>query len=125
MKRIDALIHASQWEEARAVLETLAVPVTLREVKTFGRTPPRREVYRGSAYYSNITAELELTTIVEDARLEATVTALEPLMRGGELVVSAVEGQVHRRIVPQAVNVPRTAPTRAVIGLHAALPPHA
>ena len=42
MKRIDTLIHRTQWEEARAILETLSVPVTLREVRTFGRTPPRR-----------------------------------------------------------------------------------
>ncbi len=125
MKRIDALIHASQWEEARTVLEALAVPVTLREVKTFGRTPPRREVYRGSAYYTKVTAELELTTIVEDTQLEAALTALEPLTRDGELLVSAVEGRVCRSVVPQAVTVPRTAPTRAVIGLHAVSPRHA
>ncbi len=125
MKRIDALIHASQWEEARTILEALALRVTLREVKTFGRTPPRREVYRGSAYYTKVTAELEFTTIVEDAQLEATLSALEPLVQGGELLVSAVEGQLRAGLLPQAVNVPRAAPTRVVAGLRTSLPRHA
>lgn len=56
MKRIDTLIHPLFWDEARAVLETLGVRVTLREVRTFGRNPPRREVYRGSTYFLDIHA---------------------------------------------------------------------
>ncbi len=94
MKRIDTLIHPLFWDEARSVLETLGVRVTLREVRTFGRNPPRREVYRGSTYFLDVTPELELTALVEDERVEATVLALETIGQHGEILVSSVDGVV-------------------------------
>lgn len=97
MKRIDILIHPAHWEQARALFETLAVPVTLREVKTYGRTAPRREVYRGTAYYSSFAAELELTAVVAEEQLEQALSVLEPLAHGGEILVSTVDGQAARR----------------------------
>ena len=109
MKRIDTLIHTQQWEEVRTVLETLGVPVTLREVKTFGRTPPRREVYRGTAYFSDVTPELELTAIVEAAQVEGTLAALESVLQGGDIVVSAVIGEVHHGKPTQGHAVLETA----------------
>ncbi|MEO6599616.1 MAG: P-II family nitrogen regulator [Polyangiaceae bacterium] len=97
MKRIDTLIHPARWEEARALFETLAVPVMLREVKTYGRTPPRREVYRGTAYYASFASELELTAVVAEEQLEHALSVLEPLAHGGEILVSTVEVQAARR----------------------------
>ncbi|HEX3775824.1 MAG TPA: P-II family nitrogen regulator [Polyangiaceae bacterium] len=94
MKRIDLLIHPAQWEEARSVLEGLAARVTLREVRSFGRTPPKREVFRGSAYLLELSTELELTILVEDALVESAVHALERVGQSGELVISTVEGML-------------------------------
>ena len=113
MKRIDTLIHTPQWEEVRTVLETLGVPVTLREVKTFGRTPPRREVYRGTAYFSDVTSELELTAIVEEAQVEGTVMALQAVLQGGDIVVSAVIGEIRHGKPTQGPGALQTAPKRA------------
>jgi nitrogen regulatory protein PII len=95
MKRIDTLIHPLLWDDARAVLQTLGARVTLREVRTFGRTPPKREVYRGSAYFLDVTPELELTVLVEDSLVESTVLALETVGQKGEVIVSSVDGIVH------------------------------
>lgn len=91
MKRIDTLILRPLWDDARAVCETLGAQVTLREVQTFGRTPPKREVYRGSAYVLDVAHALELTILVEDALLESTLLALETIGQSGELLVSSVE----------------------------------
>jgi nitrogen regulatory protein P-II 1 len=106
MKRIDTLIHPPLWDEAREVLETLGARVTLREVRTFGCTPPKREVYRGSAYYLDVAPELELTILVEDALVESTVLALETIGRQGEILVSSVDGIVRYGEQPTAVASP-------------------
>lgn len=122
MKRIDTLIHPLLWDDARSVLETLGARVTLREVRTFGRTPPKREVYRGSAYYLDVTPELELTVLVEDALVESTILALETIGQQGEIVVSSVDGIVRfcedRR--PAPVPSPTVAKRAGTIPLHTA-----
>ena len=91
MKRIDTLIHPALWERARALFEALNLPVTVREVKTVGRKAPRREVYRGAAYYSNGTPQIEITALVAESELERALLGLEALAQDGEILVSAVE----------------------------------
>ena len=91
MKRIDTLILPALWDEAHAVLETLGARVTVREVRTFGRVPPKREVYRGSAYFLDFAPQLELSVLVEDALVESTVLALETIGREGEIQISSVD----------------------------------
>ena len=91
MKKINALIRPSQWDEARAALETLGVAASLREVRTFGHFPARREVYRGSAYFLDTATELELTMLVQDELLESALLALENATTGAEIVVTPVE----------------------------------
>ena len=91
MKKINALIRPLQWDEARAALETLGVAASLREVRTFGHLPARREVYRGSAYLLDTATELELTMLVQDELLESTLIALESATTDAEIVVTSVE----------------------------------
>ena len=94
MKKIDTLIHPLSWDNARIALERLGLRVTLREVRTFGYAPPKREVYRGSAYVQDLCPELELSAIVEDDRVEATLAALARIGQTGEVSVSTVDGLV-------------------------------
>jgi nitrogen regulatory protein P-II 1 len=116
MKKIDTIIHPQAWDQTRAALETLNVSATLREVKTFGRTPPKREVYRGSVYMLEMTPELELSLLVQDELLESTLAALEQANGDAEIVVTPVEylvrargGQGGRRVeVPRAVAAVRS-----------------
>ena len=122
MKRIDTLIHPLLWDDARAVLQTLGARVTLREVRTFGRTPPKREVYRGSAYFLDVTPELELTVLVEDNLVESTILALETIGQG-EVVVSSVEGIAHfgeERAAAAPAPSPALAKRASAIAIHAA-----
>jgi nitrogen regulatory protein PII len=123
MKRIDTLIHPLLWDDARAVLQTLGARVTLREVRTFGRTPPKREVYRGSAYFMDVTPELELTVLVEDNLVESTILALETVGQKGDVIVSSVDGIVHfGEEHVAAAPVPNPAPIKraSAIAVHAA-----
>lgn len=123
MKKIETIIHSQAWDQTRAALETLNVPATLREVKTFGRTAPKREVYRGSVYMLEMTPELELTLVVQDDLLEATLAALEEANGDAEILVTAVESLRARRApsgrptaVPRALAATRpiAAPALAV-----------
>jgi nitrogen regulatory protein P-II 1 len=122
MKRIETLIHPPLWDDARAVLETLGARVTLREVRTFGRTPPKREVYRGTAYFLDVAPELELTIMVEDALVENTIAALETIGSEGEILVSSVDAIVRfgQPRVPAAAAMPIAASAKRPISLRTA-----
>ncbi len=104
MKKIETFIQPVYWDQLQAALTRLGVSGTLRQVKTFGRLPPRRQVYRGFAYMLETSNELELSLTVEDAQLEAALTAIAQAARDAEVVVSAV--QVLGRVEP---NRPRVA----------------
>lgn len=91
MKKIETIIAPSHWEEARAQLEALGVIATLRDVRTFGRSPARREVYRGSAYVRDTMTEIELSMLVQDDLLEAALGALESATGDAEIIVTTVE----------------------------------
>jgi nitrogen regulatory protein PII len=90
MTKIETFIHPVYWAQTHAALEELGVAGTLRQVKTFGRTPPRREVYRGSAYVLDTSNELELSMTVQDELLDATLAAIAEAVGDSEIIVSSV-----------------------------------
>jgi len=91
MKKIETFIQPAYWDEMHAGLVRLGVSGTLRQVKTFGRLPPRREVYRGSPYTLETSSELELSLTVEDELLDATLAAIARAAGGAEVIVSSVQ----------------------------------
>lgn len=91
MKKIETFIQPVYWDQMHAALAKLGVSGTLRQVKTFGRTAPRREVYRGSAYMLETSAELELSLTVEDELLDATLAAIATATGDAEVIVSSVQ----------------------------------
>jgi len=93
MKKVETVIHPQQWEETQAVLRTLSVASVLRQVHTFGRTPPRHEVYRGLPYTFATALGLELAFVVRDEVLESAVLALAAVIGDREILVSSVDGK--------------------------------
>ncbi len=91
MTKIETFIQPVCWDPMHAALDKLGVSGTLRQVKTFGRTAPRREVYRGSAYVLETSNELELSLIVQDELLDATLTAIAQAAGSAEVIVSSVQ----------------------------------
>ncbi len=91
MKKIETFIQPLYWNQMHAALEKLGVSGTLRQVKTFGRIPARREVYRGSAYMLETNPELELSLTVPDELLDATLAAIAEATDNAEVIVSSVQ----------------------------------
>jgi len=90
MKKIETFIQPFNWDNMHAALTKLGLSGTLRQVKTFGRAPARREVYRGSAYVLETSNELELTLTVPDELLDTTLAAIAEAVGDAEIVVSSV-----------------------------------
>ena len=111
MKKIDTFIQPLYWDQTLAALQDLGVSGTLRQVKTFGRTPPRREVYRGSSYVLDTTSELELSVTVRDELLEVTLAALQPATCDAEIFVTSVQTVARG----QADRATRAASPRVVV----------
>lgn len=91
MKKIETFIQPVSWDHMHAALAKLGVSGTLRQVKTFGRVAPRREVYRGSAYMQETCSELELSLTVPDQLLDATLAAIAEAVGDAEVIVSTVQ----------------------------------
>lgn len=91
MKKIETFIQPLYWDQMHAALARLGVSGTLRQVKTFGRVPARREVYRGSAYMLETSNELELSLLVHDDVLDATLAAIAQATGDAEIIVTSVE----------------------------------
>lgn len=102
MKKIETFIQPVYWDQTHAALEELGVAGTLRQVKTFGRTPPRREVYRGSAYVLDTTNELELALTVQDELLDATLAAIAEASGNAEIIVTSVQCVGRAAVAPDS-----------------------
>ena len=91
MKKIETVIHPVYFDSMHAALARLGVSGTLRQVMTFGRIPPRREVYRGSVYMRETSSELELSLVVPDELLDAALAAIAQAAGDADVIVSSVQ----------------------------------
>ena len=67
MKLISAIIKPFKLDDVRAALSEIGVSgMTVTEVKGFGRTGGKREVYRGSAYVVDFVPKVKLEVVVSD-----------------------------------------------------------
>jgi nitrogen regulatory protein P-II 1 len=70
MKKIEAIIKPSKLDEVKAALAELDVNgMTVSEVRGFGRTGGKEEVYRGSAYVVDFVPKLKIEIVCADALL--------------------------------------------------------
>jgi nitrogen regulatory protein P-II 1 len=64
MKRVEAIIKPSKLDEVKAALAEIGVQgMTVSEVRGFGRTGGKSEVYRGSAYVVDFVPKLKIEII--------------------------------------------------------------
>jgi nitrogen regulatory protein P-II 1 len=78
MKRVEAIIRPSKLDEVKEALAEAGITgMTLSEVKGFGRTGGRKEVYRGSAYVVDFVPKVKVELVVPDALVAGVIEAIE------------------------------------------------
>ncbi|MSP17493.1 MAG: P-II family nitrogen regulator [Myxococcales bacterium] len=86
MKKLEAIIKPFKLDEVKESLSELGVTgMTVTEVKGFGRTGGKREVYRGSAYVVDFVPKVKVEIIVKDELVHQVVEAITKAARTGRI----------------------------------------
>lgn len=86
MKRIEAIIKSFKLEEVKDRLYQTGIRgMTVSEVRGFGRTGGKREVYRGSAYTVDFVPKARIQIVVDDEMVHPVVDAILSSARTGEI----------------------------------------
>src|ERR1700748_1823158 len=78
MKKVEAIIKPFKLDEVKDALSEVGIQgMTVTEVKGFGRTGGKKEVYRGSAYVVDFVPKVKLEIVVADSRAQQVIDAIE------------------------------------------------
>jgi len=103
MKKVEAIIKPFKLDEVKDALGEIGVQgMTVTEVKGFGRTGGKREVYRGSAYVVDFVPKVKVEIVVADDLVAALIEAVEKAAKtgrigDGKIFVSPIEEAVRIR----------------------------
>jgi nitrogen regulatory protein P-II 1 len=86
MKRIEAIVRPFKLDEVKEGLSEVGVRgMTVTEVKGFGRTGGRPEVYQGSHYAVDFTPKVQIEIFVPDDLVGAIVDMIERTAKPGKI----------------------------------------
>jgi nitrogen regulatory protein PII len=86
MKKIEAIIRLSRFENVRDALAEIGVNFfTLKDVKGFGLQKGEKMVYRGSTYDSDYIARLQLDILATNDMADEIIGAIISAGRTGEV----------------------------------------
>jgi nitrogen regulatory protein P-II 1 len=103
MKKIEAIIKPYKLDEVKDRLRQVGVSgMTIAEVKGFGRTGGKTEVYRGSSYVADFVPKVRLEVVVADAMVAdvvdaITVSAKTDKIGDGKIFVSTIDEVIRIR----------------------------
>jgi nitrogen regulatory protein P-II 1 len=103
MKKIEAIIKPFKIDEVRNILRESGVSgMTVYEVKGFGRTGGKTEVFRGSAYTVDFVPKIKIEVVVPDAIAGDVVSKLAMAAKtdkigDGKIFVSNLEEAIRIR----------------------------
>jgi nitrogen regulatory protein P-II 1 len=86
MKKIEAIIKPFKLDEVKDALAEAGVQgMTVTEVKGFGRTGGKKEVYRGSAYVVDFVPKVKIEAVVADEIVHQVLDAIEKSAKTGRI----------------------------------------
>jgi nitrogen regulatory protein P-II 1 len=86
MKRVEAIIKPFKLDEVKDALAEVGIQgMTVTEVKGFGRTGGKKEVYRGSAYVVDFVPKVKIEIVVPDEQVNGVIDAIERAARTGRI----------------------------------------
>ncbi len=102
MKKVEAIIKPFKLDEVKEALAEVGVEgMTLTEVKGFGRTGGKTEVYRGSAYVVDFVPKIKMEIVVPDSLVAAVVDAIQTGAKTGRIG----DGKIFVSSVDEAVRI--------------------
>lgn len=102
MKKIEAIIKPFKLDEVKDALSEVGVQgMTVTEVKGFGRTGGKKEVYRGSAYVVDFVPKVKLEIVVPDDLAHQVVDAIEKGAKTGRIG----DGKIFISTIDDAVRI--------------------
>ena len=103
MKKIEAIIKPFKLDEVKDALAEVGVQgMTVTEVKGFGRTGGKKEVYRGSAYVVDFVPKVKVEIIVPNDNVQQVVTVITEAARtgkigDGKIFITPIDEVIHIR----------------------------
>jgi nitrogen regulatory protein P-II 1 len=86
MKKIEAIIKPFKLDEVKERLSEIGIQgMTVTEVKGFGRTGGKKEVYRGSAYVVDFVPKVKLEIIVKDDLVHQVLSTIVEAAKTGRI----------------------------------------
>ena len=86
MKKIEAIIKPFKLDEVKEALNEIGVQgMTVTEVKGFGRTGGKKEVYRGSAYVVDFVPKVKIEIIVKDDIVHQVLSTISEAAKTGRI----------------------------------------
>jgi len=105
MKKVEAIIKPFKLDEVKDALGEIGVQgMTVSEVKGFGRTGGKKEVYRGSAYVVDFVPKVKIEIVVADGQVQQVVDTVQQAAKTGRIG----DGKVFVSPIEEAIRI-RTA----------------
>ena len=102
MKKIEAIIKPHKLDEVKDRLRQIGISgMTVSEVKGFGRTGGKTEVYRGSAYVVDFVPKVRIEVVVKDSMANDAVQAVSSTAKTGKIG----DGKIFVTPVEEAVRI--------------------
>ena len=102
MKKIEAIIKPHKLDDVKDRLRELGISgMTVYEVKGFGRTGGKTEVYRGSAYVVDFVPKARIEIVVKDSVVNEVVQAIAATAKTGKIG----DGKIFVTPVEEAIRI--------------------
>ena len=86
MKKIEAIIKPHRLDDVKDRLRQIGISgMTVYEVKGFGRTGGKTEVYRGSSYVVDFVPKVRIEVVVKDGAVSEVVQAISTAAKTGKI----------------------------------------
>jgi nitrogen regulatory protein P-II 1 len=100
--KIEAMIRPFALDDVKERLTALNIGgMTVTEVRGFGRTGGKTEVYRGSAYVIDFVPKLKLEVVVPGTKAEEVISAIREVAASGRIG----DGKIFVHPVVDAVRI--------------------
>jgi nitrogen regulatory protein P-II 1 len=102
MKRIEAIIKPYKLDDVKERLRSIGVTgMTVCEVKGFGRTGGKTEVYRGSAYVVDFVPKIRIEVVATDSMASDVVDAIISAAKTGKIG----DGKIFITPIDEAIRI--------------------